>query len=52
MSTDYYNSARHHVQDDDIFHIHLRENLKFRNDIKFAINCITLSDQAPVTGAV
>lgn len=51
-STDFYKSARDHVQDDDIFHIHRRENLKYRNDIKFAINCITLRDQAPVTAAV
>ena len=51
-STDFYKSARHHVQDDDIFHIHHRENLKYRNDIKSVINCITLLDQAPVTAAV
>jgi len=51
-SRDFYKSARHHVQDDDIFHRHRRENLKYRNDIKFAINCITLRHQAPVTAAV
>jgi hypothetical protein len=51
-STDFYKSERNHVQDDDIFHIHRRENLKYRNAIKFAINCTTLRYQAPVTAAV
>jgi len=51
-STDFYKSARHYVQDDDIFHTHRRENLKYRNYIKFAIKCITLRHQAPVMAAV
>ena len=51
-STNFYKFARHHVQDDDIFHIHRCESLKYRNNIKFASNCIALRHQAPVTAAV